>query len=115
MKPREIPGVVSGCLLLTFLLSLVPVSGQSGGANTWTKPTSGNWEDPSAWSLGVLPNSSQSVLITNSGWKAVAVNSSTPINFPNAMTVDSLTIRGAWDTFNTLLLNYAGTAVPLRV
>ena len=31
------------------------------------------------------------------------------------MTVSHLTITGAWDTENTLLLNYAGTAVPLTV
>jgi hypothetical protein len=83
--------------------------------NAWTKPTSGNWDDPSAWSQGVLPSSSQTVLITNSGWKAVAINSSTPVNFPGSMTVSNLTIRGASDTRNLLLLNYFGTAQPLTV
>src|SRR5438128_12624073 len=82
--------------------------------NAWISPGSGNWEDMH-WSLGVLPGSSQSVLITNSGWKAVAINPSTPNNFPDSMTVGALAIRGAWDTVNTLLLNYAGTAVPLTV
>ena len=115
MHLTKIRGTFWGCLFLTFLLSLVTVSGQTGGTNSWIKPSSGNWDDPSVWSLGVLPNSSQSVLIANSGWKAVAVNQSTPINFPNSMTVNSLTIRGAWDTMNTLLLNYAGVAVPLRI
>jgi hypothetical protein len=65
--------------------------------------------------MGVMPGSSQSVMITNSGWKAVAINPSTPVNFPDSMTVSNLTIRGAWDTENTLLLNYAGTTVPLTV
>jgi len=83
--------------------------------NAWLNPTSDNWDDPSAWSLGVLPSSSQSVLITNSGWKAVAINPSTPVSFPDSMTVNNLTIRGAWDTENVLLLNYFGTAVPLTV
>ncbi len=83
--------------------------------NSWTNPTSGNWEDQTAWSLGVLPSSSQAVMITNSGWKAVAINSSTPVNFPASMTVSNLTVRGAWDTENVLLLNNAGTAVPLTV
>jgi hypothetical protein len=55
------------------------------------------------------------VQITNSNWKAVAINPSTPVNFPDSMTVGSLTIRGAWDTENVLLLNYAGTDVPLTV
>src|SRR5207237_2611672 len=87
----------------------------SGAPNTSIKPGSGNWDDPSGWYLGVLPNSSQWVMITNSVWKAVAVNPSTPINLPDSMTVGSLTVEGAWDTMNTLLLNYAGTATPLRV
>src|SRR4051812_36387339 len=63
--------------------------------NSWTNPTSGNWDDQTAWSLGVLPTSSQSVMITNSGWKAVAINASTPVNFPASMTVSNLTIQGA--------------------
>jgi hypothetical protein len=87
----------------------------SGQVNSWIDPGSGNWDEPSNWSLGVLPNSSQSVMIANSGWKAVAINPSTPGNFPGSMTVSNLTIRGAWDTMNTLLLNYFGTAVPLTV
>jgi len=31
------------------------------------------------------------------------------------MTVSNLTIRGAWDTENVLLLNYVDTALPLTV
>jgi hypothetical protein len=42
----------------------------------------------------------------------VAINPGTP---PDSMTVNSLTIRGAWDTYNTLQLNFFGTAVPLTV
>ncbi|EEF59592.1 hypothetical protein Cflav_PD2499 [Pedosphaera parvula Ellin514] len=87
----------------------------SAQVNSWTSGTSGNWDQPSSWSLGVLPNSSQSIMITNSGWKAVAINPSTPANFPDSMTIDSLAIVGAWDTENTLLLNYFGTDVPLTV
>src|SRR4051812_41684545 len=87
----------------------------SAQVNSWINPSSGNWDQASSWSLSTLPNSSQEVMITNQFWKAVAINPSTPINFPGSMTVNSLTIRGAWDTQNSLLLNYAGTAVPLRV
>lgn len=83
--------------------------------NSWTNPTSGNWDDPSSWSLGTLPGSSQSIFITNSGWKAVAITPSTPINFPDSMTVSDLTILGSSNTENTLLLNYAGTTIPLTV
>jgi hypothetical protein len=54
-------------------------------------------------------------MITNSVWKAVAINPSTPINFPGSMTVSNLTIRGATNTFNTLLLNSVGTSSPLMI
>ena len=83
--------------------------------NSWINPISGNWDQATNWSLGVLPNSSQSVVITNSGFKAVGIDPSTPINFPGSMTVSSLTIQGATNSENTLLLNFFGTNVPLTV
>src|SRR5205085_3841094 len=106
-----------GCMksiLVLLMPGLVSIA-SAQVINSWTKATSGNWDQASSWSLGVLPNSSQAVMITNSGWKAVAINPSTPVNFPGSMTIDSLTIRGALDAENTLLLNFVGTAVPLTV
>ena len=110
-------GFVPGSYPATILASgeIVPNTGPIGTANSWINPTSGNWDNASSWSLGALPNSSQAILITNSGWKAVSINPSTPINFPNSMTVSSLTIQGATNTENTLLLNYFGTNVSLTV
>ena len=87
----------------------------SAQVNSWINPASGNWDDPPSWSLGVLPSSSQSVMITNSGFKAVAINPSTPANFPDSMTVSNLTIAGSTNSENTLLLNFFGTAIPLTV
>ena len=43
----------------------------------------------------------------------VAINASTPVNFPNSMTVSNLTVQGATNTENVLLLNNFGTAAPL--
>jgi len=97
------------------VLALMTAASTSAQVNSWINPGSGEWDQPSNWSLGVRPDSSQSVFITNSVWKAVAINASTPVNFPGTMTVDNLTIRGASNTLNTLLLNFFGTAVPLRV
>ena len=100
-----------------FVASVVALASASVSAqvvNSWISPESGNWDGPGNWSLGVRPNSSQSVQITNSNWKAVAINPSTPVNFPDSMTVGSLKIRGAADTENVLLLNYFGTDVPHR-
>src|SRR6478735_6306447 len=80
-------------LVMTFL-----TTSASAQVNSWISPTSGNWDQASSWSLGVVPGSSQSVLITNQFWKAVAINPSTPVNFPGSMTVNIVTISGAWDT-----------------
>jgi hypothetical protein len=55
------------------------------------------------------------VLIVNTNWKAVAINPSTPVNFPASMTVSNLFIEGSTNTENTLLLNNFGTNVPLTV
>ncbi len=95
-----------------FFVAIMPALSET---NSWTKPTSGFWEEQAYWSLGVLPNSSQSILITNSNWKAVGITPFTAINFASSMTVGSVTVRGAWDTMNTLLLQYVGTNVPLTV
>src|SRR5689334_10538568 len=105
---------VTGPVLLASFLLVTTASGQTRAANSWTKPSSGFWEEPN-WSLGVLPNSSQSIFITNQNWKAVGITPSTAANFPTSMTVDSLTVQGAYDTFNTLLLQYVGTGSPLTV
>jgi hypothetical protein len=81
--------------------------------NSWIKPTSGNWEDQTAWSLGSLPASDQTVAITNQGWKAVAIGASTTQSYSNSLNVGSVILGGYTDSFNLLLLNYAGFEVPL--
>ena len=86
-----------------------------GVVNSWISAASGNWDQSSNWSLGVLPDSSQSIFITNSGSKAVAINPATPTSFPGSMTVSNLTIRSATNSENVLLLNSFGTDVPLTV
>src|SRR3954465_13308578 len=98
-----------------FLLVLGLLStGRDQVINAWTKPTSGNWEDPSSWSLGALPNASQSVLITNSGWKAVAIGENTAQNFPASMQIQDLQIASPDNSFNVLLMNFSGFQVPLQ-
>ena len=92
---------------------LATVSGQTGGTNSWTKPTSGYWEEP-FWSLGVLPDATQSVLFTNAGWKALAIGSGTAQNFPQSMQVQSLRAGAPVDSYNTLLMNFSGFERPLQ-
>ena len=83
-------------------------------ANSWLKPTSGNWEEPQ-WSQGILPNYGHAVMITNAGWKAVQIAPSTAQNFPDSLTVYSITVASPVDSFNTLLVNYAGFDRPVTV
>lgn len=82
--------------------------------NQWTNTTSANWQDP-YWSLGVLPDSSQTVEIVNPGYKAVGIRSSTVEDPPESLTIGSLMVAGPVNSANTLLLDYAGASTPLRV
>jgi hypothetical protein len=114
MNLTHFKGSVSGCLFLTFFLSLVAVSGQTG-TNFWTKTSSGYWEEP-FWSLGQMPNHDQAgVALNNPGWKALAIGANTTANFPNSLSIKNLLVESPVDSANQLLLNYAGPAVPLRI
>jgi hypothetical protein len=84
----------------------------SGQVNSWTNSASSYWED-SHWSLGILPGTNQTVLFTNAGWKALGIGSVTAQQFPQTLTVDSITISSPTNSFNTLFLNYAGLQTPL--
>lgn len=82
--------------------------------NSWTNPASGNWQDAS-WSLGVIPGTNQNVFLTNSGWKAVQIGAGTAQNFPQSLNVNSIVISSPTNSFNTLLMNFAGSGTPLTV
>jgi hypothetical protein len=94
---------------MNFIFGALHVSAQ---INSWLKSSSGNWEE-SQWSLGALPGSGQSILVTNAGWKAVAINPATAQNFPQTLNVNSITVASPVDSYNVLLLNYAGLPTPL--
>jgi hypothetical protein len=76
----------SGGMLLLFAVGLSPTV--HAQVNSWTKPSSGNWEE-SVWSLGTLPGAGQSIMITNEGWKAVAIGANTAQNYPQSLNVNS--------------------------
>lgn len=97
-------------VLVHFLTGLVAF----GQVNSWTKPTSGTWEEP-VWSLGILPASSQTIEITNAGFKAVGINPATATGFPGSLTINHLDIFGPANSSNTLLMNFFGTNPPLQV
>src|SRR5262245_8900562 len=83
--------------------------------NDWTKLVSARWDSSTNWSLGTLPASNQTVSITNSGYKAVNIDSATFTAHPDSLTVSNLILSAPTNGLSTLLLNYAGTAMPLTV
>ena len=98
-----------------LLLFFCTQSGVFGDTNAWIKPTSGYWEEnPTNWSLGALPDQSQSIYITNTGFKAVAIGANTAQNFPQSMQIQDLQITSPTNSFNVLLMNFAGFQVPLQ-
>src|ERR1041384_74023 len=82
--------------------------------NTWTNPTSGQWEEMH-WSLGQLPGPGQAIFIENSGSKAVVIGASTTQNFPQTLRPSSITISSPSNSHNVLLLNNAGLETPVSV
>jgi hypothetical protein len=103
-------------LVRVVIIVAIGVTALRGPAqdNSWTNPGSGNWQD-GPWSLGVIPGTNQNVLLTNSGWKAVQIGAGTAQSFPHSMTGNSITISSPTNSFNTLLLNYAGSGTSLTV
>ena len=104
---------VSLLVLMSFLGFGQLAFGQTP-VNSWTNPVSGSWEDMH-WSLGVLPASGQSIMITNAGWKAVSISFATVQGFPQTLSPYSVTVSSPTNSRNTLLLNYAGYDFPLSV
>jgi len=103
------PGL--GCAII---VSLVGFSA-AGATNEWTKSTSGSWEE-SYWSLGQLPGMNQElVAFRNPGWKALAIGANTTANYPASLSLNNLLVEAPTDSFNQLLLDWAGLSVPLVV
>ena len=108
---------MSAFLRSIFAATAITVFGFSNApaqVNSWTKPTSGSWEEQAYWSLGVLPGVTQSVAFTNAGWKALAIGAATAQNFPQSLSVQSLEVGAPVDSYNTLLMNWSGLERPLQ-
>jgi hypothetical protein len=104
--------LVARLLVLVPLLSLPPSA--PAQFNSWTSPASGNWHDAS-WSLGLPARSHDFIMLTNAGWKAVAINRATALNHPSTLDIANLVVGSPADSFNTLMLNFSGREWPLRV
>jgi len=101
-------------LVVWGLMSFCECVRVEGQQNTWTNPTSGQWEDMH-WSLDQLPGPGQAVFIENPGWKAVSIGVNTVQNFPDAVRPASITVSSPTNSQNVLLLNYAGFQTPISV
>jgi hypothetical protein len=99
--------------LVTLSLGFSASHPAACAANEWIKPNSGYWEEQASWSLGVLPNATQDILYNNPGWKALVIGTNTVQRFPQSMQVQSLSLGAPVDSYNTLLMNFAGLAQPL--
>jgi hypothetical protein len=97
-------------LILMALMSFPLLSVSQ--VNSWTNG-SANWHD-SYWSLGVLPDENQLVMLTNAGWKAVAIGAATAQQYPQTMQVRSVTISSPTNSYNVLLFNFAGLETPFQ-
>jgi hypothetical protein len=95
---------------IALVIVLLAAISSRAETNSWTKPTSGVWQEETSWSLGILPDVEQSVAITNSDEKTVTINLETAQNFPASLTVNNITTSGG----NTLRLDHVGTNVPLQ-
>lgn len=94
-------------ILLAMLLSASAMA----QTNSWLNPGSGAWDHGGSWLLGVRPNSSQAVTITNANNKTVTISANTVNHYPASMNVRDILISKG----NTLLLDNFGTNVPLRI
>ena len=102
----------SSVLVVLALATASPAS--RADTNEWLKPDSGYWQEP-YWSLGRLPTNQDVVLFGNSGFKALAIGYSTVTSAPQSLSIQSLLIEAPANSFNLLLLNFAGFTLPLSV
>ena len=90
-------GIIVAVSLTLLVAPFHPVQAQAGCTKTWVSPVSGNWTDPTKWSLGTIPSSDDNVCITVDGAYTVTVG--------GAQTVNSVTVGAPGNTLvQTLLL-----------
>ena len=96
-----------------MVIALLFAASSYANTNSWTKTSSGYWEEP-FWSLGHLPSAAdEAIAVTNPGFKALAIGSSTTANYPGSLQINDLYVDAPTNSHNLLLLNYAGLNLPL--
>ncbi len=83
--------------------------------NSWTKATSGFWEEM-FWSNGDLPSKVEdAVAFRNSGNKTLRIRRDTTLRHPETLSLHNLVVDAPDGYTNTLLLDSTGMSVPLDV
>lgn len=85
------------------------------GANSWISDSAGYWHEATNWSVGVAPDFTQSVLITNAISKTVTADATTASGFLDSLTINDLTVDGDSGPTNTLWLADLSTNTPLCI
>ncbi|HVK58394.1 MAG TPA: hypothetical protein VM735_06405, partial [Candidatus Kapabacteria bacterium] len=101
---------ISGWAVLVSAFSITSLP-DAATTNFWTKPSDGKWTESSAWSLGILPDNSQSVAILNDNPKTIEIDAATAQAFPSSLSMQHLVVSNG----NTVLLNRLGADHPLTL
>jgi len=101
--------------LIIAAICVVISSAAHAQTNSWINSASGFWQDANSWSLGMPPNTTQSLLVTNAGNRTVFIDSSTSSGYSNTLTVSDVILAGQSSAINTLLINNIGVNPPLHV
>jgi hypothetical protein len=103
-------GAVRFAVCLVLLVCCGSVGAQT---NNWISSRSGAWES-AGWSLG-LPGTNQDIFLANASAKVVVIDSATAQNYPQTLSIQSLTISSSANSPNEVLMNGAGLDSPLNV
>ncbi len=98
-------GQILGRSVGLALLCAMGASGQT--TNSWNIGSSGYWESPANWSLGLPPSSNQAIVQVANGAasKTVTFDYYTSTNSPATMTISNLWLSAPAGFVNTLYLN----------
>ena len=104
----NLPALVKTTSIGTLLLATSTLFAVE--TNEWTKTTDGKWEEP-FWSLGRLPDATQSILLSTDTAQTIKLDAITAQQAADSMTVHQLVVTGK----TTLLLDHVPASSALRV
>jgi len=84
--------------LAMIVLAALPAAALSQGAtNVWVGPGNGDWSNPANWSLGAVPNNSDTVVFSTNYFGMAGSNTAARVNVTDATVYD------------LVITNYSGT------